>query len=251
MANLVSEGRQTEIDAFQSIALGLAVQRLMLAVLLEQDHRQKAGPGPAAGHDVEWGWGLRDRLAIPAGDLLPDMLDHFPGPRDHLEGLGDVLAQLRELRASAAGAGRRRRVQDALTRQVLRKWLAGGLLAGEGRDLGGFSCRHLGEEIVFRCAGLDLFELQLELVDEAGRSLGGLAVLFALQLGDLELEMRDECLVVGDLGASDSGVGDSCGGVRHCQIPFGFGGENARLQSLNVIGKLSTHGRDRSTKIHV
>ena len=32
--------------------------------------------------------------------------------------------------------------------------------------------RHLGEKIIFRCAGLDLFELQLELVDEAEEGLG-------------------------------------------------------------------------------
>ena len=34
--------------AFAGVALGLAVQRLMLAELLEQDHRQQAGAGPAA-----------------------------------------------------------------------------------------------------------------------------------------------------------------------------------------------------------
>ena len=45
--------------ALARIALGLAVQRLMLAELLEHDHRQQARPGPAARNDME----RRRRLA--------------------------------------------------------------------------------------------------------------------------------------------------------------------------------------------
>src|SRR5262245_6369449 len=37
---------------------------------------------------------LADRLAIPAGELLPDNLHHLPLPRHDLQCLGDVLAQL-------------------------------------------------------------------------------------------------------------------------------------------------------------
>jgi hypothetical protein len=59
-SDLVGERREAQGHAFAGVALGLAVERLMLAVLLEQDHRQQAGTGPAAGHDVEWCW----RLAI-------------------------------------------------------------------------------------------------------------------------------------------------------------------------------------------
>ena len=47
-ADLVGQGRQAERHALAGIALGLAVQRLMLPELLEQDHRQQARPGPAA-----------------------------------------------------------------------------------------------------------------------------------------------------------------------------------------------------------
>ena len=37
-ADLVGERRQTELDPLQGIALALPVERLMLTVLLEQDH---------------------------------------------------------------------------------------------------------------------------------------------------------------------------------------------------------------------
>ena len=89
--------------------------------------------------------------------------------------------------------------KNALTRRVLGERLAGGLLAGEGRGLGRFSCRHLGEKIIFRGRRLDLFELQLELVDEAGRAFGGLTVLLALELGDLQLEMGNDRVAIGEL----------------------------------------------------
>jgi hypothetical protein len=37
---------------------------------------------------------LRDPLAGAAGELLPHVLQHLPVARHHLEGLGDVLAEL-------------------------------------------------------------------------------------------------------------------------------------------------------------
>jgi hypothetical protein len=47
----VGHGRQGDWHAFQSVALGLAVQGLMLTELLEYDHGQEAGPRPAPGDD--------------------------------------------------------------------------------------------------------------------------------------------------------------------------------------------------------
>jgi hypothetical protein len=93
-AHLVGQGRQAERHSFPCIAFGLAVQRLMLPVLLEQDHRQQARPGPAAGDHVKGSWRLADLLTVAAGKLFADVLDHLPLPRDHLQRLGDVLAQL-------------------------------------------------------------------------------------------------------------------------------------------------------------
>jgi hypothetical protein len=104
-ADLVGQGRQTDRHAFLGIALRLPVERLMLAKLLEQHHRKQARSGPAAGEDMERCRGLADLLAITAGELFPDVLDHLPGFRDHLQRLGDVLTQLgyrnQELKAVA------------------------------------------------------------------------------------------------------------------------------------------------------
>jgi hypothetical protein len=92
--HLVGQGRQTERHSLPCIAFGLAVQRLMLPVFLEQDHRQQARAGPAARDHMKRGRCLADLLAVAAGKLLSDMLDHLPSPRDHLQRLGDVLTQL-------------------------------------------------------------------------------------------------------------------------------------------------------------
>ena len=58
-ADLVGERRDAERHAFAGEALGLAVERLVLPVLLEQQHGEEAGARPAARHDVE----RRRRLA--------------------------------------------------------------------------------------------------------------------------------------------------------------------------------------------
>ena len=75
-----SEGRQAERNPLACMALGLAVQRLMPPVLLEQDHRPQARAGPATGDHMKGGWRLADLLAVAAGEFLWDMLDH-PGLR--------------------------------------------------------------------------------------------------------------------------------------------------------------------------
>ena len=46
-SNLVGQGRQAERHAFLGIAFGLAVERLMLPELLEQNHRQKSWDRPS------------------------------------------------------------------------------------------------------------------------------------------------------------------------------------------------------------
>ena len=123
-ADLVGERREAEIDAFAGIALGLAVQRLVLAELLEEDRRQQVRPGPAARRRMERRRRLADPLAVPAGELLAHGLDHLPAARDHLERLGDVLAELDDPPRAAGLAAGRRRHDHALARQVRREGLA-------------------------------------------------------------------------------------------------------------------------------
>src|SRR3546814_12591000 len=111
----------------------------MLAELLEQQHGEEAWASPAARHDMERRWRLGDRLAIPAGELLAHGLDDLPLARDHLERLGDVLAQLRQPRPAAGRAGAGCGDHDPLARQVLGERLARWALAGE--EIGRASCR--------------------------------------------------------------------------------------------------------------
>ena len=67
-ADRAGHGRQRDRRALKRIALGLAVQRLMLAELLEHDHREQLGPPiPARRHGRRRRLG--DLLAVPAGEL--------------------------------------------------------------------------------------------------------------------------------------------------------------------------------------
>jgi hypothetical protein len=72
-AHLVGQRRQAQVDAFARVALALPVQRLMLAELLEQDHRQKARSGKAARRDMERRRRLRDRFALAAGKSFANL----------------------------------------------------------------------------------------------------------------------------------------------------------------------------------
>jgi hypothetical protein len=94
-ADQIGEGRQVEVDAFSGVTLALAVERLVLPILLEEDHGQKAGADPPARDDVEGCWRLADPLAIPAAELLAHGLPDEPAARDHIERLGHRLADLR------------------------------------------------------------------------------------------------------------------------------------------------------------
>jgi hypothetical protein len=85
-AHLIGQRRQAQLDALAGIALALAVQRLMLAELFEQDHRQEARAGEAARRDMKRCRRLRDRFVVlPTGEALANRLDHLPLTRDDLE----------------------------------------------------------------------------------------------------------------------------------------------------------------------
>ena len=93
---------------------------------------------------------------MAAGELLAHRLDHLPAARDHLQRLGHVLADLRQLLQSAARAGSRRRHHHALARQVRRERLA----ARKPLDLRGPRRRLFGRQLVLGRARLKLVELR-------------------------------------------------------------------------------------------
>jgi hypothetical protein len=172
----------------------------MLPELLEQDHRQQTGPGPAAGEHMKGGRRLADLLAVAAAELLADMLDHFPLPRDHLDRLGDVLAELAQPGAAAARAFRWCRLDHPLPRQMRGERLTRRAPAGKGRHLGGLGDRPLGGDFVLAGRTLELLEGQFHLLKEPFAAFRALAVELARQLGDLQALMGDQGLVVGGLG---------------------------------------------------
>ncbi len=162
----VCHGRQRERHAFESIALGLAVQRLMLAELLEHDHRQKTGAGPSPCHGMERRWRLANLFAVAAAELLPHRLDHFPLTRRALQRSGHVLAEFAQPIAAAALASRRRSDHHSFPRKMLGEGLRLGALArksAHSRRLGDSSFRR---KLVFSGSALKLFERQRQLIDQ-------------------------------------------------------------------------------------
>ena len=162
----------------------------MLTELLEQDHRQEIGAEEAPRRRVERRRRLADRLAFPAGELLPDGLDDLPLPRDHLQRLGDILAQLRQASRAAARTGRRRGNDNALTRQVFGEWLLGGTLANQRPNRRGLGRRFFRGKLVFARGGLRILQLHLELIEKAGLALRTCPIKLAPQLLDLQRQVR-------------------------------------------------------------
>ena len=118
---------------------------------------------------------LGDALAVAAGELLAHRLDHLPLPRDHLQRLGDVLAELHDPARAAAAAGRRGFDHHPLARQMRGEGLARRAPALEGPHRRLRLCRGaLGGEFVLGGGGLELLELQLELVEQPRLALGAL-----------------------------------------------------------------------------
>ena len=187
--DMVGQGGDVEIDAFPGVAFALPVERLVLPILLEQDHRQQAGADSGTRDDVEGSRRLRELLAIPAGELLAHGLPHKPAAWDDVEGLGNHLADLGEPAAPAALARRRRRHDQPLARQMRRQRPACRLLPEMGcNDRAGSSFRG---RLVLGGGFLDLGQLELELVDEPLAALAGLPELLAPRLGEQQLQPLD------------------------------------------------------------
>ena len=83
---------------------------------------------------MEGGWQLRDLLTLAAGKLLPHRLDDLPLTRHNLQGLGNVLTELRQFSGAAARAIGGSGDNDALAKQMFGKRFARGTLALEGFD---------------------------------------------------------------------------------------------------------------------
>ena len=192
-ADPVGQRRDVEIDAFPGIDRALPVERQMQAVLGEQDMGEQLWPGAPARDRVRWGGRLADRFAGPAGELLAHVLDHLPLARNELQRLGHVLADLAQCRAAAARAGRGRRIDDPLARQMLGQRPASRPAPFERRHRHLLARRrgHLRRRLGLRGIRLQIGQLQLELIEQR-TTLRGLAEPLVPELPDRELELLDQ-----------------------------------------------------------
>jgi hypothetical protein len=239
-ADLVSEGRDAERHAFAGEPLSLAVERLVLPVLLEQQHCQEARPRPPTRHDMERRGRLADGLAVAARDLLAHRLDDLPRPRDHLEGLGHVFSKLRQARATTGGARAWRRDDDALAGQMLGERLPDRPSALERGDAGRVGGGDLGGEVILAGVGFEILELEFHLLEQAAAALGTRAVLLASELRDLQFEVRDDRL-------NGAFAGDRIGGAGFRFVGALDGSGEQRLQRFDIVRKRRNdrcHGRE-------
>ena len=102
--------------------------------------------------------------------------------------------------------------------------------AGEGSRTALFGSGHLGGKLVGGGRGFHLFELQLELVEQPFQALRSLSEDRAPQLLDLQLEVRDQNSVIGELGTNGCDLG-----FRR-RSPF-LCSDQRRLERVDVIGK--------------
>ena len=180
---------------------------------------------------------LADLLTVPAGELLADMLDHFPLAWDRFQRLGDIFAQLAQPPAAAAKASGRSRHDHPLARQMLGEGLARGTLAGEGRHRRGLGHRHLGRDLVFGRRALQFLELQLDLIEKSRRALRARTIELARQFLDPQSLVSYQGLIIRGPGSRHRefrfGV---CGPGRFDEVPVARRGQR-RPQRREVIWK--------------
>ena len=103
-------------------------------------------------------------------------------------------------------------------------------LALEGGDRGGPGRRSLGDQVVFGGISLELFELQLHLVEQTAAAFGAGAILLALELGDLQLEVSDQRL-------DGALVGHGVGEPGLCLIGLAGHRRHQRLERFDIVRK--------------
>jgi len=177
---------------------------------------------------MERGWRLADLLAVAAGELLADGLDHLPLPGNNLQRLARhcsrtngaqwlaVLAHLHDAPRSATGAGGRGFDHHALARQMVRERLAGRTATFESRNRG-LSRGGIRLCPILPQVRLHILELHLELFNQPGVAFGAVAELLTAEFGDLELQVPDHRIGGRNDGARLYQFVLCCGCTRFCR----------------------------------
>jgi hypothetical protein len=177
----------------------VTVQRLMQQELVDQHHRQQARPGKATRDRMGGRRRLSDRLAVPAGELLADVLDNLPAPRLAFKGLRHHLAELVQPLAAALAARARRRLDDAFDRQVVWQGTSGRPRILRALLFGGFWRCDLGFGFLFGLGFFKVLDGEFELLDQQLAAFGGLSELLASRLGQHQRQPLDFQPADGDL----------------------------------------------------
>ncbi len=186
---------------------------------------------------------LADLLTVPAGELLAHRLDHLPPPRDHLQRLGDVLAQLAQSIGPAAATARRRGNDHPLARQMIRKRLARRDLALERIDRRGGSRSPLRGKLILCGRRRQILELQLHLRQKPNLALRAAAVKLTAQLLDLELQVGDQRLGARGLGRDPRRLRLRRGGLDLCSSGARLGHSQCGSQGVDLSRR---HGHWRT-----
>jgi hypothetical protein len=128
---------------------------------------------------------------------------------------------------------------------MLGEGLARRALASKGRHIRGLGHGALGGHLVFGCRTLKLLERQLHLIKKLHGAFRMLAIELARQLGDLQLLMGDQNLIVGGLGLGQCQFGLDPGGLGRFLDALCALHDQRRPQRGDVVGEiLGRHGPD-------
>jgi hypothetical protein len=108
-------------------------------------------------------------------------------------------------------------------------------LTGKGCHLGRPGGCALCRQLVLRRRSLELFELQLELIEQPGTALGALAEQLSAELLDLQLQVDDQRLIVGCLGSQARRVGSYSGKVRARRRQLLVSRQQQSLQARHIV----------------
>jgi hypothetical protein len=168
LSHPIAQRRAVKLQTFAGIDLALAIQRQVVGVFRHQQVRQHGRCSAAARRRHRRGGRLGNGIARPAGKFRPDVADDLKMPRHVIQHLGHVLAELSH--AAAAGGAGAGFVTGGLVHHLLAGQMIGQRLAfrlgadgNERRRIVGF-----GAHGIFGLAGLQLLELQFQLLDLTG-----------------------------------------------------------------------------------
>ncbi len=148
--------------------------------------RQQSRPGNAARDRTARRFRLHDLVAAAAGQLWPNLPDHFEARRNIFQNFRDIFTKMFQFSATVRASCLLRRIFSCFTRQMLRQGTPRGFCYIHGRRGRRLRWSHL-----LRLRGFKFIEPQLQLLDLAVQLFRFAPKLHAPQLGDQQLQVLD------------------------------------------------------------